>query len=97
MLPAPRLCAEDDRRCSYGSSPAFLSDGTVDDEEHSVSASDGDVDEKDELLLRLGGRCDGEDDVDEELLVADRCLRLSPSYCRTACIDVRGWLMVSIL
>ena len=34
--------------------------------EHSVSASDGDDDEKDELLLRLRGRCDGEDDIDEE-------------------------------
>lgn len=54
--------------------------------EHSVSASDGDDDEKDELLLRLRGRCVGD----------DRCLRLSSSYCRTACIDVRGWLMVSM-
>lgn len=64
--------------------------------EHSVSASDGEDDEKDELLLRLRGRCDDEDDVDKELLVADRCVRFPSSYCRTSCIDVRGWLMVSI-
>ena len=47
-----------------------MSDGAVDGDEeiaeHSVSASDGNADEKDELLLRLRGRCDGEDDVDEE-------------------------------
>ena len=63
--------------------------------EHSVSASEGD----DELLLlvRLRGRYDGEDDADEEVLAADRCLRFSSSYCRTACIDLSGLLMVSIL
>lgn len=65
-----------------------------------VSASDGgeaavddDDDDKEEfelLRLRLLGSGSGDDDDDDRF-------RDSSSYCRAACIDVRGWSMVSMI
>ena len=65
-----------------------------------VSASDGgeaavddDDDDKEEfelLRLRLLGSSSGDDDD-------DRFRDDSSSYCRAACIDVRGWSMVSMI
>ena len=65
-----------------------------------VSASDGgepavddDDDDKEEfelLRLRLLGSGSGDDDD-------DRFRDDSSSYCRAACIDVRGWSMVSMI
>ena len=64
-----------------------------------VSASDGgeaavddDDDDKEEfelLRLRLLGSGSGDDDDDR--------FRDFSSYCRAACIDVRGWSMVSMI